>query len=137
MYLIFFAEEYPPSQNMTSTRESKPVEILSVKCCLNSQSHVIAGKDDHQHLFFPSVSVWRKIHLYGWHCSKRFFPYRDSEHVKPHRVLPIKVQFAHLSEDDLQKMVNGPPFNRNQLNACPSSRLSSVWHCIEIRRIVC
>ncbi|GFX62871.1 hypothetical protein TNCV_3351971 [Trichonephila clavipes] len=49
---------------------------------LNSQPRAMAGRADPQHLFSPSVDVWGKIHLYGWHRSNRFFPsFSSSDHV--------------------------------------------------------
>ncbi|GFT15070.1 hypothetical protein TNCV_4316481 [Trichonephila clavipes] len=43
---------------MASTQELNPVKAWSVRSCLNSPSRTIAGRDGHQHLFFPSFGVW-------------------------------------------------------------------------------
>ncbi|GFV56537.1 hypothetical protein TNCV_3551081 [Trichonephila clavipes] len=50
-----------PLRDMISTRESNPVEARVVGGCLNSQSRAIAGRADHQYLFYPSVGVWGKF----------------------------------------------------------------------------
>ncbi|GFW96654.1 hypothetical protein TNCV_2847111 [Trichonephila clavipes] len=40
---------------MTSARQPNPVEVLGLGGCLNSQSHAITGRADHEYLFSPSV----------------------------------------------------------------------------------
>ncbi|GFW20625.1 hypothetical protein TNCV_1048481 [Trichonephila clavipes] len=88
MYLI-----YSLSSRRTNHQHKKlnPGKARSVVCCRNSQSRANAGEADHQHLFFPSVGIWKKTHLHDWHRSDRFFLYSGSECVKRHHVLPMKV----------------------------------------------
>ncbi|GFV40886.1 hypothetical protein TNCV_1637701 [Trichonephila clavipes] len=67
-----------PSRDMTSVREPKSVPSL--------EDFII------KIYFPPSVGVWERIPLCGWHRSYRFFPYSDSERVTRHRAVPMKIQ---------------------------------------------
>ncbi|GFW24099.1 hypothetical protein TNCV_4951431 [Trichonephila clavipes] len=76
MYLICSLPYHTPSQDMSEIRHPNPVEELDVGSYFNSQYRAIAGRADHQHLFFPSVGVWGKVHSNGWHRSDLLFPLR-------------------------------------------------------------
>ncbi|PRD25119.1 UNVERIFIED_CONTAM: hypothetical protein NCL1_41831 [Trichonephila clavipes] len=93
-----------PTKSLTTVEhdiihnKNNSVEAQGVCRCLNSQSLTAAERVDHQHLLSPSVGVWEKIHLYGWHRSDPFLPHSGSERVKRHRILSMKVpvSFTHL-----------------------------------------
>ncbi|GFT01682.1 hypothetical protein TNCV_4205081 [Trichonephila clavipes] len=86
-----------------------------------SRFRAIEGRADHQHLLSPSVGMWGKLHVYGWHLSDRCFPLQRPERIKHHRSLSMMVHVSsiHLSNNLLKH-------KHSHIN-CGNSILQPSW----------
>ncbi|GFT72868.1 hypothetical protein TNCV_1891761 [Trichonephila clavipes] len=94
---LFAADSRPIAEHDINSRTTSRGSVV---CCLHSQSRAVAERDNHQRLFYPSVSVWGKFNSTAG-IAVIVFPYSCSERIKRHHLLPMKVQ--GMGVEDLSK----------------------------------
>ncbi|GFU54736.1 hypothetical protein TNCV_1037811 [Trichonephila clavipes] len=89
---------------------------MCVLSLFTTESHVMVGRDintrtqSHESVGF---GVWVKIYFFAGITVIVFLPYSDSERVKRHRALPMKVFVKTVTA----KCLGGPSDDRDRLTA--------------------